>query len=163
MDRQTLNKIVELAQKHLGTISMDCIDAEWLGGQRILRLFVEALAPAEADSKMDMDDCVKATRCLNEQDLIDQQIEGSYTLEVSSPGLERPLRTRDHFEQFVGSQVKVKLVQSYGDRKVATGKLLTIDKREDSDFIALETTRGEWEFPLESLARANVVYDWTNA
>ncbi len=158
-----LNKIVDLAQKQLEPGGFDCIDVEWVGGQRILRVFIDQIEAKVDEENMDITDCVKATRALNEADLIDQLIEGSYTLEVSSPGLERPLRSRSHFEQFLGSQIKVKLTESYNDRKAGTGKLLTIENREDSDFITIETARGSWEFPLEVLAKANIVYEWNKA
>ena len=76
---------------------------------------------------MDILDCEKVSRALS--DLLDEAdpIEGSYTLEVSSAGAERPLKRPGDFQRFMGSPVAVKLYKAQGGRKEFAGVLTGYD------------------------------------
>jgi len=167
MDRQRRNKLVKIVQEQLEPKGFECVDVDWIASQRILRVFIEkcgvestGVMEADANVLIDMNDCVIATRALNESDVVEREIEGAFTLEVSSPGLERPLRTIEHFAKFVGSQVEVKLSEAQGDRKHGVGEVLSVD---EGSIINLETSRGKWSFPLDLVIKANLVYDWNKA
>lgn len=162
MDRVRLNTIIELVSRVLNPAGYDCIEADWVGDERILRLFVDRTG-SDGKTGVNVDDCVKASKLLDEYQELDDSIGGAYTLEVSSPGVERPLRLRPHFEQHVGSTVEVKLVDKVQDRRHGSGKLLPLsnDSNGTGDtIITLETSRGPWSFPLASLQRAHLVFDW---
>ena len=71
-----------------------------------------------------LDDCVKASKLI--QPILDKENEeGAYLLEVSSPGLNRKLITKEHFDRFIGKTVKIKLKEKIDNRKNYKGKLLT--------------------------------------
>jgi ribosome maturation factor RimP len=79
-----------------------------------------------------------------------------YQLEVSSPGLDRPLRRRRHFERSVGEQVKVKTVQPVEGSKVHRGALVSAD----AEGIVVATQGGELRVPYRAIASARTVFEW---
>jgi len=70
-----------------------------------------------------LDDCVKASKLI-EPILDNENEEGAYLLEVSSPGLNRKLITKEHFDRFIGKTVKIKLKEKIDNRKNYKGELL---------------------------------------
>lgn len=158
MNRDRLDNLITLVSGKLAPIGFDCIEAEWLGHDRILRLYVDKLpladgAPATA---INLDDCVVATRALNEDPELDAAVSGAYTLEISSPGIERPLRRAPCFARHVGSRVQVKLRTKKDGRWQGQGTIADVA----GDEITLDTAEGPWSFPLENLQKASLVYDW---
>lgn len=77
---------------------------------------------------------------------------GAYTLEVSSPGIDRPLRTPEHFDRFAGEDVQVVLRGPVNGRAKWTGELLGMRDGE----VALSVDGESVTFPLEAIKRANV-------
>lgn len=77
---------------------------------------------------------------------------GAYTLEVSSPGIDRPLRTPEHFDRFAGEDVQVVLRGPVNGRAKWTGKLLGMR----GDDVAVSVDGTDVAFPLETIKRANV-------
>ncbi len=76
-----------------------------------------------------LDDCVKASKVI-EPILDNENEDGGYLLEVSSPGLNRKLITREHFDRFIGKTVKIKLKEKIDNRKNYKGELLTRNDNE---------------------------------
>ena len=75
-------------------------------GGGLLRLYIDSRRTASA-----LDDCERVSRAVSETLDAADPIPGHYTLEVSSPGLDRVLRTREHFERFAGEQVRLEMMQ----------------------------------------------------
>jgi len=139
---------------------MECVEAEWQAHDRILRLYVDRTS----GSGIDLDGCVVASKLLVDQQELDDLVKGPYTLEVSSPGVERPLRRASHFRQSIGENIAVNLDRKIGDRKRATGRLLAVNEATEGETqVSLETEEGVWSFPIESVQKAHVVFDWTTA
>ena len=83
-------------------------------------------------------------------------IPSRYTLEVSSPGLERPLRRPEHYQRAIGSRISVKRRPGDGERRIE-GQLLAVD----DERITLESGAGEHqEIQLDTVERARTVFDW---
>ncbi len=80
----------------------------------------------------------------------------AYSLEVSSPGLERPLREPRHFERSVGQTVKVKTAAPVGGRRVLEGALVSAD----AEAIVIASEGGELRVPYADVASARTVFDW---
>jgi ribosome maturation factor RimP len=168
-----LDEVVAVVSEQLRPAGFDCIEAEWSAHDRILRLFVDQLDPEKGP--INLDACVEASRLLLEFAPLDEVVPGKYTLEVSSPGVERPLRRLPHFERSVGSTVEVKLREKVQERRNGKGRLVRIDPpspaamadksagSEDDARITLDTAEGVWTFPLGALQRAHLVYDWGDA
>ncbi|CAN5230600.1 ribosome maturation factor RimP [soil metagenome] len=85
-----------------------------------------------------------------------EPVPGRYTLEVSSPGLERPLRRPDHFSDALGTKVRIKTrPEVEGERRVE-GVLVAAD----DDGIAVETEGGQRRLGHDQIERARTVFDW---
>ena len=137
--------VVPLAQ----AASVDIYDVEHHGG--MVRVLVDA------DGGVDLEALAKlsrsVSRALDEQDLID----GRYTLEVSSPGLERPLRTPDHFRLAAGCEVKVKTRPGFDGPRRLTGVLEAVA----DDGVDLRGEDGRLShIAFEQLASARTVFEW---
>lgn len=78
---------------------------------------------------------------------------GAYTLEVSSPGIDRPLRTPEHFARFSGEQAKVRTTGPIDGRSNFKGRIVSAD----ADVLVLELDYGRAEIPFSAIRRANLV------
>lgn len=85
---------------------------------------------------------------------VEDPISVPYTLEVSSPGLERPLMNIGHFKKYIGQDIKVRLTWAIEGRKNLNGK---IEKVVD-DNITIMMDGEEFEFPASAVKRANLIY-----
>lgn len=92
------------------------------GGQRVLRVFVDKLENG-AYGVMGIEDCEKVSNYLNAKLDEADPIEGNYLLEVSSPGLDRPLLSEKDFMRFMGSIVEIRLYEAIDGKKLITGEL----------------------------------------
>ena len=113
------------------------------------RVFID-----NVDRSISVEDCAKVSRQLMSVLNVETGFEGEYTLEVSSPGLNRRLYTKAHFEECEGETVKVILLKSYEGRKRYAGRLVGLE----GDEVVLQTGHEEQiVFPLEHIDRANLV------
>ena len=92
------------------------------GGQRVLRVYVDKLENGEYGT-MGTDDCEIVSRYLSDKLDEADPIEGNYMLEVSSPGMDRPLLSEKDFIRFMGSEIEVKLYEAIDGKKLLTGTL----------------------------------------
>jgi ribosome maturation factor RimP len=117
--RDELFRLLEPAVLSLG---YELVELEFApaGGGGLLRLYIDA-APG-----ITLDDCERVSRQVGAVLESEDPIAGHYTLEVSSPGLDRVLRTRAHFERFLGRRIKVQLGTPLDGRRRFTGTLLEV-------------------------------------
>ncbi len=151
MNRQQYDKIIDLINPKISALGYECVEVEWDGTEETLRVFIDR---AEG---IKMEDCLRVNDVLIEANDLDELVPGDYRLEVSSPGIERPLRTRDHFSRVTGQKIKVRLSARTQDRMEGTGKLLGIDQ---DDIVSLELPAGVWNFPFQAIRKASVVFEW---
>jgi ribosome maturation factor RimP len=118
--------------------------------QKIIRLFVDHPGGVTHELCSRVSTAVGAA--LDEADMF----EGAYTLEVSSPGLERPLRKRSHFEAQVGKKVYVKTRVPIEGAKVWQGTLLEVS---EAGLLVNDTGR-EARIPLEEISSAHLIYEF---
>ena len=113
----------------------------------------------DSDDGIVIDDCEKVSRAISP--LLDEvdPIEQNYTLEVSSPGLERTLRKPEHFESCIGEEIEVRLYSpDESGSKAYKGKLVS----SDGDNFTIETDGAEKTFEISKVAKANVFFDFTD-
>jgi ribosome maturation factor RimP len=128
---------------------LELVDVEANGG--LVRIYIDRPGGIDLDAITEATEVI--SRALDDRD----PMPGSYTLEVSSPGLERPLTTPAHFQRFVGSQVKVR-VQARGEAERRLEGLLTAA---DEQGIAVETGAGTTErVTYRDIERARTTFDW---
>jgi len=120
------------------------------GGRSVLRVSVDR------EGGVDLDTIAAVSERLSRRlDLEDFGPRG-YTLEVSSPGLERPLRTPGHFGRSVGQKVKVKTKEPVSGSKVHEGALVSAD----AEAIVVASEGGELRVPYADIASARTVFEW---
>lgn len=108
----------------------------------------------DTESGVSFDALSSAQAWINEiMDALDP-FPGAYMLEVSSPGIDRPLRTPEHFERFKGEEAVVKTSQPVNGRKAWTGVLLGVS--EDATAVVLEVEGEQVSLPLDKIKRAHL-------
>ena len=100
-----------------------------------------------------VDDCADISRQVSAILDVEDPIAGEYRLEVSSPGMDRPLFTLDHFERFKGHVVAIKLRTAFDGRRKFKGLLAGIE----DDEVLLQVDGEEYCFPIDSIDQARVV------
>jgi len=106
------------------------------------------------ESALTVDDCAKVSRAVSA--LLDEKdpIAGEYTLEVSSPGIDRPLTRPQHFARFVGYEAKVETTEVVEGRKRFKGR---INALESGDVISLDMEGTNYKIPFELVSKAKLV------
>ena len=120
-------------------------------GRRVLRVMVDREGGVDLDTIAELSE-----RLSRRLDLEGFAGDASYALEVSSPWLERGLRTPRHFERSVGEQVKVKTVEPVEGRRVHEGALVSAD----AEAIVIASAGGELRVPYVGIASARTVFTW---
>jgi ribosome maturation factor RimP len=121
-DVQGLSRIIEPEVQHLG---YDLVRVAMIGGRSDPTL--QVMAERHDTRQLDLADCERISRRLSEVlDLCDP-IEGSYRLEVSSPGIDRPLTRLNDYSDWAGQEARVTLHEPRGDRKQFSGTLQGVD------------------------------------
>jgi ribosome maturation factor RimP len=101
---------------------------------------------------MSVDDCAKLNRALSERlDAVDP-IHGAYVLEVSSPGIDRPLVRRGDFERFAGQQVRLETTEPVAGRRRFKGRLLGLS----GEAVLVDVEGERMAFALDSIAKAKL-------
>ncbi len=143
-------RLIELIEPLVESEGFELIRLDYSPGrQGCLHLYIDC------ENGVSIDHCEQVSRAVS--DLLDYHdpIRHAYTLEVSSPGLERPLTRKSHFERFVGEKVKVKTTEEILGRKSFSGILKNIE--EDCILVEIVDNR-EVSIPLASITRANLWY-----
>ncbi len=120
-----------------------------LGGSktRALRMFIDA------PGGITVDDCERVSRRVSDVLDVEDKVEGEYTLEVSSPGLDRPLVKQEHFEQAQGKDVFIQMQSLHLGRRKFRGSLLEVR----SDAVLVEVDGEPYELLYSEMQRANLV------
>jgi len=119
-------------------LGLALLEVKWFNerGRNVMRFIIDRRGGVS------IDDC-EAMSLAVEPKLdaeLDEHIRGEWALEVSSPGIDRPLKTRADFERHAGSQVELRLYRAQDGNKVFTGELVGMN---DADEIVLKTAEGE--------------------
>jgi ribosome maturation factor RimP len=117
-------RLTALLEPLLGRLGYELVELEYApaGGHAVVRVFIDAPAGVSVE------DCTKVSREISALLDVEDPIPSAYTLEVSSPGFDRVLRTQAHFGRFVGARVFVELKEPRAGRRRYTGTLLVVDE-----------------------------------
>ncbi len=127
-------------------------------GQRVLRIFLDK---PEAETGILIEDCAKFSRALGP--ILDVEVPwvGNYHLEISSPGLNRPLKTLQHFVAQVGKIVEINTEEPIEDRKNFKGELTRVDA--EARILSMQIDQQSFAIPLDKVKKARLDYFATEA
>ena len=120
------------------------------GGSTVLRVYIDG------PDGVTIDDCARVSHQLSAILDVEDPVPDRYTLEVSSPGLDRPLSKRRHFEQVVGSEVKVKTHHYVAGRRRFTGVLQQVT----DDVVVVEVDGEPYDLPFDDIEKARLVPEY---
>ena len=113
----------------------------------LLRIYIDK------ENGIDVKDCERVSRQVSAVMDVEDPIAGEYTLEVSSPGMDRPLFKLEHFAAYAGQNIKLKLRTAFEGRRKFSGLL----KGVEDDEVVLQVDQEEYLLPYELIDKANVV------
>lgn|SRR5689334_15217618 len=149
-----LEKVREITERVGADTGLEIVDVQLLGGgnNRVLRIFIDK------PEGVTHADCERISQHVGTiLDVEDVVPGGRYTLEVSSPGVERKLSRPREFERFIGQKVKIVLRQPVENQKLWVGALKSFAE----GIVTLEPSPGKSvQFPLELVERANLKFEW---
>jgi ribosome maturation factor RimP len=140
--------ITELLEPLAGSHGFELVAVEQAGGRRtpIIRVLLDR------EDGIDLDAICSANAWVSDAIDAANPVSGPYTLEVSSPGVDRPLRTREHFARFAGETVTVKAKPKSGARSTWTGVL----KGLEGDDIVMDVEGEMILIPFDSVQKARL-------
>ncbi len=150
------NEISALLAPTVGSLGLELLGVEYLPapGGAVLRLYIDL--PEGAERQVGIEDCEAVSREVSAQLDVEDPISGHYTLEVSSPGVDRPLFTPAQFARFAGEEVKLGLKLPQDGRRKLQGRILRVH----GDDIVLQVDGAESTLAMENIDKARLVPDW---
>lgn len=147
--RQAPANIRNLIEPVVESLGYELVGVEFLpqGRHGLLRVYIDA------EEGITLDDCQRVSHQLSGVLDVEDVIRGQYSLEVSSPGLDRPLFTEAHFQRFTGQEAKLKLGVPIDGRKKLKGVLQGID----GDKVMIEVEGEVLAIPFNTIDKANLV------
>lgn len=141
--------LYRLLEKSVAVLGFELLGVQLLGGGQhtTLRVYIDG------PDGITVDNCAGVSHQVSGVLDVEDPIAGEYTLEVSSPGLERPLFTPAHFLQFEGAMVKVKLITPFEGRRKFSGRLIGCD----DERVGVLEDDVEWQLPLDRIGFAHIV------
>lgn len=147
-----IDRVRTLVEPIASDLQLDLYDIERRGGT--IRITLDS--PEAAG--ITLDEISLATRLISREMDHEDPIAGHYTLEVTSPGIERPLRTAEHFRREIGKDVTVRLRDVGNDERRVEGKLTAAD---EATAIVRLASGEDRTIAYDSIDKARTVIDWT--
>ena len=151
----TLTRVWQLADPLVEGEGMEIVDIEFRHegsrGGRVLRLYLDK------EGGPNVDDLGRVSRQLSELLDAEDTIDGSYTLEVSSPGINRPLKKPAHFARFVGKRIRVRTRDLIDGRRSFLGILGQVVE----DSVILMQEGKHYQIPFSMIEKSNYDHDWS--
>lgn len=148
MGRNDLRRVVKEA---VGQLGYSCWGVEYNAGKRraVLQVFIDH------PGGITLDDCSSVSHQLSGVLDVHNLIDRAYTLEVSSPGVDRLLLEVDHYRRYLGSKVRISCHAPVNGRKNFVGRVGSVDARN----VVLGTDTGDIEIPVDGIRRARLVFE----
>ena len=152
MSKNIATKIEELIQDAVLEKGFEIVDIEYIKESKdwYLRIFIDTAGGVS------IDDCENISKAISQLLDEDNLIKNPYILEVSSPGIERPLKKQQDYERFIGSKVTVKTFAPINGKKVFTGLLVGYE----NDIVTLSIDDKKQKLTLDKIASANLTVDF---
>ena len=146
------DRLTRLVEPVVVGMGYELVGVEFDAHQRTLRVYLDS------ETGVQVGDCSAVSHQLSGLLDVEDPIPGNYHLEVSSPGLDRPLFTPGHFDRFKGSLVRIQLVRPLDGRRRFKARLLGLE----GDKVKLLDGETQFDVPFESIDRARLVPEFDN-
>ena len=145
-----MQDLTALFEPVVDSMGYELVGVEFHGSEHhgILRLYIDS------ENGITVDDCARVSRQISAVLDVEDPIVQAYDLEVSSPGINRPLFKSGDYQRFAGQKAKIKLAVALDGRKNFSGVLQGID---DNDQVIIEVDNELFELPLHDIAKANLI------
>jgi ribosome maturation factor RimP len=142
--------ITELIGTTVQALGLELWGVELLqqGRYSLLRVYIER------EEGVTIEDCEKASRQVSALMDVEDPIAGEYTLEVSSPGVDRPLFSVEQYAKYVGSEVNLKLRRAVDGRRKFKGQIIKVS----GDIVGLLVEGTEYDLEHSEIEKASIVY-----
>lgn len=142
--------IEKIVTPTLDGMGYELVRVRMTGGDRQI---LQIMAERTDGAAMTVEDCALISNAVSAVLDVEDPIQSAYSLEVSSPGIDRPLTRPRDFERFAGFEVKVEMYEMTGGRKRFRGRILGLTE----DRLRLATNEGEVELPVAGILRAKLL------
>ncbi|MBT3812241.1 MAG: ribosome maturation factor RimP [Gammaproteobacteria bacterium] len=151
--KQAPEHLLELIEPVVEGLGYECVGVEYNSHPKhgFLRIFIDA------EQGVGMEDCTKVSHQVSGVLDVEDPIAGEYNLEVSSPGMDRPLFKLTQFEQFIGHIAEVNLFKPVDGRRKITG---LIEKVEDNN-VYLQQDGQVYKVPFQAMSKARLEPDYS--
>ncbi len=147
-DMAQKDRLIELLEAPIQALGFELVDIDaHAGGNGLLRIYIDQ------EAGINLDDCELVSRQLSAVLDVEDPMPGRYVLEVSSPGLDRPLRTREHFRRYRDHVVRIKLNHTRDGHRNFKGRLMRVEERD----ILVEVDKETFRLALSDIASAQLV------
>ena len=145
-------KLTDMLRPAVEEVGKELLGCEFIsaGNHSVLRLFIDH------ENGIEVDDCAEVSRQVGAILDVEDPISSEYNLEVSSPGLDRPLFEMSQFQAVIGETINVKLSIPLNGRRKFKGKLQTIE----NDTLVVLLDGEEYELIFSNVDKANLVYNF---
>lgn len=143
-----MNELFNSFEEILNEHGYALYDLEFIKKSNILSVLIERTD----GQNINIDDCVKVSEILNQYLDSHEFYDEAYTLDVSSPGIMRPLKTKNHYQQQIGNEIEINLYQK--DPKLNTKKVIGILEEVDEEEIVIDGNH----FSFKQITKANVTF-----
>lgn len=148
----TMTALHQMLEPGAQALGYELLAVEMVGSDaKILRIYIDS------PDGIDVEDCAKASRQFSALLDVEDPIANRYTLEVSSPGLDRPLAKTEHFVNVIGSRIKVRLASANDGRRRYTGTLVSVE----DDCVTLDVDGELIELSIALMDKARLVPDFS--
>ena len=140
--------LLNLLEGPVAALGYELVDLDLrIGASGLVRLFIDS------EDGATLDDCETVSRQVSALLDVEDPIPGSYVLEVSSPGIDRRLRTQRHFRRYVNEEVKIQLARPHDGRRRFRGTLADVDEQA----VSVVVDGRQWRLPIADIASATLV------
>lgn len=148
----SLTKLWELFEPVITGMGYELVEIEYHPNPKygVLRLYIDR------DSGILVEDCSAVSQQISAVLDVEDPISGQYSLEVSSPGMDRPLRRLQDFQRFIGEEIKVKTGMAFEGQRNFKGRLTGVE----DDEIIIECDNKEVRLPVATIDKARLVPDF---